>query len=78
VAAATTTPAPDKPAAPAAPVQAAAGSSNPRQACENRMLLGFQICMNEQCAKSAFANHPVCVERRAMDKLRQEVRDGRN
>lgn len=50
-----------------------APSGNPRQACEDRVLIGFQICMNEQCAKPAFANHPVCVERRAMEQRRREA-----
>jgi serine/threonine-protein kinase len=52
-----------------------AATSNPGQACENRILLGFQSCMNEQCAKPAFARHPVCVERRAMEKLRREAQE---
>ena len=34
--------------------------------------MGYQICLNEQCVLPAFAQHPVCVERRAADKLRQE------
>jgi eukaryotic-like serine/threonine-protein kinase len=50
-----------------------ANSGNPRQACEDRMLIGFQICMNDQCAKPAFTNHPVCVERRAMEQRRREA-----
>jgi len=50
-----------------------APSGNPRQACEDRMLIGFQICMSEQCAKPAFTNHPVCVERRAMEQRRREA-----
>ena len=65
----------------AAPVRAdgpARASNNPRQACESRVLLGFQICMNDQCARPAFSNHPVCVERRAMEKLRQDAQDIRN
>lgn len=53
-------------AAPAAP-------ASPRQACEDRMLLGFQICMAEQCAKPAFVNHAICVERRAMEQQRREA-----
>jgi serine/threonine-protein kinase len=55
---------------PAATVAAPAG---PRQACEGRMLLGLQICLQEQCAKPAFTNHPVCVERRAMEQRRREA-----
>lgn len=52
--------------------------ANPKQACENRVLLGFQLCMNEQCAKPAFSKHPACVERRTMEKLRQEAQEMRN
>jgi eukaryotic-like serine/threonine-protein kinase len=65
------------PAAPPSPVERMAAStvsaSNPRQACEDRMLLAFQMCLAEQCAKPAFARHPVCSERRAMDQRRREA-----
>ena len=60
------------PAPVAAPVVVAAASGSPKQACEDRLLLGFQICMVEQCAKRTFTNHPLCVERRAMDERRRE------
>ncbi|MBA4327842.1 MAG: serine/threonine protein kinase [Polaromonas sp.] len=63
--------------APAEPATAPAGPTDPKQACENRVLLGFQSCMNEQCARQRFRNHPVCVERREQEKMRQEIRDGR-
>ncbi|WP_332777436.1 serine/threonine-protein kinase [Polaromonas sp.] len=60
----------DTTAEPAAAPDAPAG---PRQACENRVLLGFQICMSEQCARPVFRNHPICVERRAMEQQRREL-----
>ena len=69
--------APPPPAQVAAPVVVAAASSSPKQACEDRLLLGFQICMVEQCAKRAFTNHPLCVERRAMDERRRETEQSR-
>ena len=65
------------PAPVAAPVVVAAASGSPKQACEDRLLLGFQICMVEQCAKRAFTNHPLCVERRAMDERRRETEQSR-
>ena len=46
--------------------------SSPRAACEDRMLLGFQSCMSEQCARPVFTRHPICVERRGMDDRRRE------
>ena len=54
-----------------------AAVKSPRAACEDRMLLGFQICMAEQCARSAFTQHPICVERRAMDERRREEQRSR-
>lgn len=56
----------------AAPAAAREKAANPRQACEGRALIGFQICMAEQCAKPAFAHRPVCVQRRAMEQQRRE------
>lgn len=52
---------------------AAAAPAGPRQACEGRMLIGLQICLQEQCAKPAFTNYPICVERRAMEQRRREA-----
>lgn len=47
-------------------------SLHPQQICDHRILLGFQICMAEQCAKPTFFNHAVCVERRRMEQQRRE------
>ena len=46
-------------------------ATDPRQACEGRLLLAFQICLNEQCAKPAFANHALCLERKAAEDQRR-------
>lgn len=76
-----TRPAPARAASAAAPSQpaertppAATTAVSPRQACEDRMLLGFQTCMSEQCAKPAFAHHPICTERRAIEQRREAER----
>ena len=61
----------DEAVALAAPRSAAA--THPRQACEDRILIGFQICMAEQCAKPAFSRHPVCLERLAMEQRRRDA-----
>lgn len=45
-----------------------ADAGSPAAACEGRTLFSLQTCMNEQCAKPAFARHPVCVERAAADR----------
>ncbi len=66
------TPPPSSPAAAPAPAPAEVRSSaGPREACADRVLLGFQICMADQCQKPVFRNHPVCVERREMDERRR-------
>ncbi len=59
------------------PTPAVAANTSPRQACEDRMLIGFQMCMTDQCAKRAFANHPICVDRRAMEERRREAEQTR-
>lgn len=65
---------PARPAAPAsAPAAAAAATAGgPKAACDGRILIGFEICMKEQCEKPVFTNHAVCVERREMDRRRRE------
>jgi eukaryotic-like serine/threonine-protein kinase len=56
----------------AAPVQSAHTPASPKEACEDRMLLGFQICMAKECAKPVFQSHPICVERREMERRNEE------
>lgn len=46
---------------------------DPGQACEDRILLSFQICMTSQCARPVFVNHPTCVERRSMEQRWHEA-----
>jgi serine/threonine protein kinase len=60
---------------PATPAPSAAAT--PQQACEGRMLLGYQTCMSEQCAKPAFASAAICVERRAIEQRREAERHSR-
>lgn len=60
------------PAAPTAP-PAPASALDPRQACEGRILLGYLTCMKNQCDKADYAQHPVCVERRAMEQNNQQA-----
>jgi len=55
-----------------APAPAPNAANSPRNACEDRMLIGFQICMAEQCARPVFQTHPLCVERRDMERRRRE------
>ncbi len=64
-------------ATPAATSSTPAVGSGPRAACEDRMLLGFQTCMSEQCARPVFTQHPICIERRAMEERRREEQRNR-
>ncbi|MBU0587593.1 MAG: protein kinase [Gammaproteobacteria bacterium] len=46
--------------------------TSPKDACADRVLLGYLLCMAEQCEKPVFVNHPVCVERREMERRTRE------
>lgn len=52
---------------------AAAASKDPRKECEGRVLFGYLTCMQTQCEKAVYTQHPVCVERREMEKRNREV-----
>lgn len=64
-------------ATPNSPSATAAAGGSPRTACEDRTLFSFQSCMSEQCAKPVFAQHSVCIERRAMEERRRETERNR-
>lgn len=49
-----------------------AAPAHPRQFCEGRNLVTFEICIAVQCARPLFASHPVCVERRALEQRKRE------
>ncbi len=49
----------------------------PEQACADRVLLGYQICLNQQCAKPKFAGHPLCQQRRAADQAIRRQQNNR-
>ena len=66
-------PASDEPVVAAAVAHAAVSATNPRQACEDRILIGFLNCMAAQCAKPAFSRHPVCLERLAIEQRRRDA-----
>jgi serine/threonine protein kinase len=65
----------------APPVKPASAASqpqrNPAGACEGRVMLGYDSCMAEQCAKPGQASHPVCVERRETERRRREREEQR-
>jgi eukaryotic-like serine/threonine-protein kinase len=71
----TPTTAPSRTSTPTIP-RSSSGVSGPREACEGRVLFGFQACMNEQCER-AFSNHPACVERREMEERRKAQEQSR-
>lgn len=55
-----------------APAAAPTAPPDPNTACEGRILLGYLTCMKEQCDKALYAQHPVCVERREMERRNQQ------
>ncbi len=48
-----------------------ANITDPKKVCEGRWFLSYQICLNEQCAKPSFAQHPVCEERKKQEEARR-------
>ncbi|MBX3653279.1 MAG: protein kinase [Ramlibacter sp.] len=59
-----------KAATPTAAAPQRAGS--PNDACKDRIFLAREFCLKEQCDIPAFFSHPVCVQRRAEAKMREE------
>ncbi len=61
------------------PVAAVGGdSASPEKACEGRILLGYQTCMSDQCAKAEFAGRAVCRQRRMAEQARDLQHNNRN
>ena len=59
----------DEPRAPPPPPVA---KSSPVDVCKDKMFISRELCLAEQCAKRGTFNHPLCVQRRADAKLREE------
>lgn len=68
---------PEVPAHTSSTLEHRTAQADPRPACEDRLLLSFQICMASQCAKPGFASHSTCVERRSMEQKRHEAEQNR-
>jgi eukaryotic-like serine/threonine-protein kinase len=59
-----------------APVAVAQGApahipSGPREACEGKILFSYGSCLIDQCERSVYYNHAVCIERREQDARRK-------
>ncbi len=51
--------------------------AGPREACEGKILFAYGACLIEQCERSTYYNHPVCIERRAQDAQRKAIEANR-
>ncbi len=49
-----------------------APAPNPAEQCRDKVFLAKEFCLAEQCDKPGARNHPLCVQRRADAKLREE------
>ncbi len=54
------------------------GATDPSKACEGRLLLSYQTCMADQCAKPALVAHPICKQRRMAEEARAAQQSSRN
>jgi serine/threonine protein kinase len=52
----------------ASPEAQPAAVPDPNKECEGRILLGYETCITDQCAQPKFAQHPICAERREMER----------
>lgn len=57
----------------ASAVETQTANTDPKNACEGRWLIAYQMCLSEQCAKPVFVHHPVCVERKRQEEARKEA-----
>lgn len=65
--------APVKPAVSQAPASVAKSLiDNPKTACEPRVFISYQLCLNKQCSLEQYQKHPICVERREQERQHQE------
>jgi serine/threonine-protein kinase len=57
---------------------AAAAAASPVDQCKDKVFLSKEFCLAEQCAKPGTRNHPLCVQRRAEIRLREDskIRQG--
>ncbi|MEO7938806.1 MAG: hypothetical protein ABIR55_09295, partial [Burkholderiaceae bacterium] len=53
-------------------------AADPEAACSGRILLGYQLCLNEQCARPIFGSHPLCEQRRAAEQALRQQQANRN
>lgn len=68
----------DKPRSEADRSVAGSVAAGPEMACQSRMLIGYQICMSEQCAKPQWFGHPACIQRAQAAKAAKDMRSERN
>jgi serine/threonine-protein kinase len=57
---------------------AAGGKYQAVEQCRDKFFLATELCLAEHCVKAGARNHPLCVQRRAEARLREEskVRQG--
>jgi serine/threonine-protein kinase len=60
------------------PPVATAANYQAVEQCRDKFFLSKELCLAEHCDKSGARNHPLCVQRRAEARLREEskVRQG--
>ncbi len=68
----------DRPRSEADKSAAGSAAAGPELACQSRMLIGYQICMSEQCGKPQWSGHSICVQRAQAEKAAKDVRSERN
>ena len=67
----------DAPSAAAAANSAATVAASPDELCGDKVFIARELCLRQACAQPKYRSHPICKERREIEKWREEEAERR-
>ncbi|GAB4210176.1 MAG: hypothetical protein Fur0019_17850 [Tibeticola sp.] len=67
----------DAASATAAATDAASAAANPDELCGDKVFIARELCLRRACAQPKYLSHPICKERREIEKWREEEAERR-
>lgn len=67
----------DAASATAAANSAASAAANPDELCGDKVFIARELCLRQACAQPKYRSHPICKERREIEKWREEEAERR-
>lgn len=67
----------DAASATAAANGAASAAANPDELCGDKVFIARELCLRQACAQPKYRSHPICKERREIEKWREEEAERR-